>query len=227
MNVCMYVCMHVCMYVCMHACMYVCMFVCMHACIYVCNVFICIYTYAHNTYTRYRNYSPLKIFCQSNNHKFWWENSWSVSFRKKTVVCCKFILGLDTESAKKPCLYFVSWSIVWNWRYTGTRYTIHILNQSTIIYHTYTIHIPYIYHTYTIHISYIYTLPAIHHSKSLRYVTQWPRMDMPDEKAIEEFGMKTQLTSLPRDHPQWKQLVVVGSNNYGLWYLERTSYWGL
>ena len=35
-------------------------------------------------------------------------------------------------------------------------------------------------------------------------------MDMPDEKAIEEFAMKTQLTSLPRDHPQWKQLVVVG-----------------
>lgn len=29
-------------------------------------------------------------------------------------------------------------------------------------------------------------------------------MDMPEEKAIEEFGMKTQLTSLLRDHPQWK-----------------------
>lgn len=28
--------------------------------------------------------------------------------------------------------------------------------------------------------------------------------DMADEKSIEELAMKTQLTSLPRDHPQWK-----------------------
>eukprot|EP00435_Cladocopium_sp_Y103_P066489 s149_g28.t1 len=39
-------------------------------------------------------------------------------------------------------------------------------------------------------------------------------MDMPDEKAIEEFAMKTQLTSLPRDHPQWKVFLLraPGSN---------------
>ena len=179
-----------------------------------------IYIHAHNTYTRYRNYSPLKIFCQSNSHKFWWENSWSVSLRKKQWFAVNFFYR--TRYGKHQTTMPLLCVLVHCLKLEVYGYT---------IYHTYTqsvnYHIPYIYHTYTIHIPYIYSLPAIHHSKSLRYVTQWPRMDMPEEKAIEEFGMKTQLTSLPRDHPQWKQLVVVGSNNYGVWYLERTSYWCL
>ena len=82
----------------------------------------------------------------------------------------------------------MSWSIVWNWRYTGIIYTIYIHHIYTIyiyiiytiyiytifipyiyhiytyihIYHLYTIYIPYIYHTYTIHIPYIYHTYIIH-----------------------------------------------------------------
>ena len=207
---------------------------------YIHHIYVCMYIYiyinAHNTYTRYRNYSPLKIFCQSNNHKFWWENSWSVSLReKKQWFAVNFFYRIRYGKAPKNNAFTLCpgplsetggirvYDIPYIYSISQLSYTIH----RPYIDHTYTIHIPYIYHTYTIHIPYIYSLPAIHHSKSLRYVTQWPRMDMPDEKAIEEFGMKTQLTSLPRDHPQWKQLVVVGSNNYGEWYLERTSYWCL
>ena len=43
-------------------------------------------------------------------------------------------------------------------------------------------------------------------SRPTRFLGLWLRKDMADEKAIEELAMKTQLTSLPRDHPQWKTL---------------------
>ena len=138
--------------------------------VYIHTSYLCMYIYiyinAHNTYTRYRNYSPLKIFCQSNNHKFWWENSWSVSLReKKQWFAVNFFYRIRYGKAPKNNAFTLCpgplsetggirvYDIPYIYSISQLSYTIHIYTiHRPYIYHTYTIHIPYIYHTYIVYL---------------------------------------------------------------------------